>query len=94
MLTVGNPSGNRASYEPLLIHLRLIERRIGHDEVELADQLVPVVVVRVGLADVAGEAVDGKVEAAKTQRVRHFIEAEQADLPSSLSDLTPTATGG
>ena len=46
-------------FEPILVHRVDIERRIGEDEVEVTGAIVFVVVVRVGLADVALKTVDG-----------------------------------
>ena len=40
--------------DAVLVHARHVERRIGHHEVELAQHLVRVFVIGVGLADVAG----------------------------------------
>ena len=50
-------------FEPVFVDGVDVERRIGEDEVEVAGAVVLVFVVRVGLADVAFESVDGEVHA-------------------------------
>ena len=57
--------------ELVLVDLVDVERRVGHDEVERADGVVGVLVVAVGQADVAREAVEGEVHLG--QRDRDFL---------------------
>ena len=61
----------------LRVHLVDVERRIGHDEVALAEQLVRVLVVGDGLVDVTFEAVHGEVHVGEADRRRVLLHAEE-----------------
>ncbi len=50
-----------------------IEGRVGHDEIELADRFVNVVVVGVAFPDIAGEPVDGEVHGGEADGFCGFL---------------------
>ena len=60
-------------FEAIFVYGVHIERWIGEDEVEATGALVQVLVVRVGLADIAFEAVHGEVHAAKSNGGADFF---------------------
>ena len=61
----------------LRVHFVDVERRIGHDEVALAEQLVRVLVVSDGLVDIALKAVHGEVHVGEANRRRVLLHAEE-----------------
>ena len=80
LLTPGRPNGRRRSSLTLLgVHHVHVERRIGHDEVALADEVVLVFVVGDGLADVALQAVDGEVHLGEADGGRGLLLTVEGD---------------
>ena len=66
--------------EPVLVDGVDIEWRIGDHEVEAAHRVVLIFVVRVGLDDLATEAVDGQVHLGEADRLFHPLLAEDRDV--------------
>ena len=66
--------------ELVLLDLVDVERRVGHDVVEGTDGAVRVLVVAVGLPDVAGEAVQGEVHLRQRDGVLGLLRAEDREL--------------
>lgn len=62
--------------ELFLLDLVYVERRVGHHVVERADRMVGVLIVTVGLADVAGEPVQGEVHLGQRHRVFGLLRSE------------------
>ena len=80
MFTPGRPNGRRGSSLMLLgVHQVHVERRIGHHEVALADQVVLVLVVGDGLGDVAFQPVDGEVHLGEADGVAVLLLAVEDD---------------
>ncbi len=65
----------------LLVDAVDVERRIGHDEVELADDRERLLVIGIGLADRAAEAMNGEVHAREPLRLSDLLDAEDRQLP-------------
>jgi hypothetical protein len=59
---VGGAQGKaRILFQAFLVHPADIEGWIGHDKVKLAQALVGILLIGVGLPDIAGQAVNGQV---------------------------------
>ena len=59
-----------------LVHAIDVEGRIGHDEIELADDRERLLVIGVGLADRAAQAMHGEVHAREALRLGDLLNAE------------------
>src|SRR5262249_25759096 len=66
--------------ELLLVNFVDIKGRVRHDEVELADTLEGVLVVRVGLTNIAREPVDCEIHLAEPDRLGNALLAVNGDL--------------
>ena len=84
----------RVALDALGIHEVHVERRIGHDEVALADQGVLVLVVGDGLGDLALQPVDGEVHLGDADGVAVFLLAVEHDLLGGVAALVLDEVAG
>ena len=71
-----------------LIDLVDIERRVGHDEVELADRVVRIFVVSVAFPDITAESVDSEIHLSETDGVAGFLLTIDRQLPTGILTTT------
>jgi len=73
----------------LLVDAIHVEWRIGHDEVELADDREGFLIIAVGFADRTTKPVHGEVHAGEALRFRHLFDAEDGQLLLWLLPVRP-----
>ena len=61
-----------------------VERRIGHDEVKCPDSFVRILVITIGLTDVTGQTVQGKIHLCQWDGVLGLLSPEKGQLTAGF----------
>ena len=90
----GRPNGNRGSSSSLVLSILFdVEGGIGHDEVELFDRVVEVLVVGIAFPDVAAEAVNSEVHVGEPDGVTGLLLAVDRQLLARVAAVTLDEVG-